>query len=313
MGRSDIHRPFRKEPKVAEEMTWQESRELSGGGGEDRIVRRAAVFGLSGRSDFRPLRFHCLGGPSSVPCRVQRMEQSRASAAGEQKIGVRRRLSEGAVLRQLQGRPRGWRQASSASPTISSTATAAISHRLANLQNFIRPEIRSRHPDRSGEASSGGISWSTMRHPADRANTSGFGRSESRSIPMVGADDVDFGPSQGKLLDQVFAAEARVAYVMGFAGEPAQVLRAKGWTSSAPRARNTRRSPAVTATFDSPRRWGRGAGSAQPLPPRAQLDAIVMPGPEARRRGRFATRNGRGPEIKFIVGDYPADVRPADL
>ena len=42
--------------------------------------------------------------------------------------------------------------------------------------------------------------------------------------------------------------------------------------------------------------------------PKGQLDAIVMQGPEAAAAVDFATRNGRD-EIKFIVGDYPADVR----
>ena len=42
--------------------------------------------------------------------------------------------------------------------------------------------------------------------------------------------------------------------------------------------------------------------------PKGQLDAIIMQGPEASAAVDFALRNGRD-EIKFIVGDYPQDVR----
>ena len=39
-----------------------------------------------------------------------------------------------------------------------------------------------------------------------------------------------FGRLQGQLLTQAFkGAKAKVAYVMGFSGSPAQVLRARGW------------------------------------------------------------------------------------
>ena len=139
-------------------------------------------------------------------------------------------------------------------------------------------------------------------------NKAGFGRSEVKVDTYVGADDVDFGRLQGKLLDQAFGGKkARVAYVMGFAGSPAQVLRAKGWDEF--RAKNTQYEEVarVTDDFDG----AKALAAVQDLLsrfPKGQLDAIVMQGPEASAAVDFATRNGRD-EVKFIVGDYPADVR----
>jgi len=139
-------------------------------------------------------------------------------------------------------------------------------------------------------------------------NKAGFARSEVKVDTYVGADDVDFGRLQGKLLDQAFGGKkARVAYVMGFAGSPAQVLRAKGWDEF--RAKNTQYEEVarVTDDFDS----AKALAAVQDLLsrfPKGQLDAIVMQGPEAGAAVDFATRNGRD-EVKFIVGDYPADVR----
>jgi ribose transport system substrate-binding protein len=42
--------------------------------------------------------------------------------------------------------------------------------------------------------------------------------------------------------------------------------------------------------------------------PKGQLDVIVMQGPDGVPSAEFARQNGRE-EVKFILGDYPADVR----
>jgi ABC-type sugar transport system substrate-binding protein len=44
--------------------------------------------------------------------------------------------------------------------------------------------------------------------------------------------------------------------------------------------------------------------------PKGELDLIVMQGPEGPAAAKFAHDNGRD-EVKFINGDYPADVRQA--
>ena len=131
-------------------------------------------------------------------------------------------------------------------------------------------------------------------------------------LTYVGADDVEFGRLQGKLLDQAFGGKkAKVAYVMGIAGTSPQILRAKGWDEF--RAKNPQYEEVarVTDDFDA----AKALAVVQDLLsrfPKGQLDAIVMQGPEASAAVDFATRNGRD-EIKFIVGDYPPGRPPVDL
>ena len=86
-----------------------------------------------------------------------------------------------------------------------------------------------------------------------------------------------------------------------------QVLRAKGWDEF--RAKNPQYEEVarVTDDFDA----AKALAVVQDLLsrfPKGQLDAIVMQGPEGGAAVDFAIRNGRD-EIKFIAGDYPADVR----
>jgi ribose transport system substrate-binding protein len=127
-------------------------------------------------------------------------------------------------------------------------------------------------------------------------------------LTYAGADDVEFGRLQGKLVDQAFGGnKAKVAYVMGFAGTSPQILRAKGWDEF--RAQHPQYEEVVRSTddFDA----AKALAVVQDLLsrfPKGQLDAIVMQGPEASAAVDFAQRNGRD-EIKFIVGDYPEDVR----
>lgn len=185
-----------------------------------------------------------------------------------------------------------------------------VATELANLQNFIAQKYDLVILTPSGEGIIPGIKLlNDAGIPVIEANNkAGFGRKEVQVLTYVGADDVNFGRLQGKLLDQAFAGKkAKVAYVMGFAGSPAQVLRAKGWDEF--RAANPQYEEVarVTEDFDS----AKALAVVQDLLsrfPKGQLDAIVIQGPEAPAAVDFAVRNGRD-EIKFIVGDYPADVR----
>ena len=185
-----------------------------------------------------------------------------------------------------------------------------VATELANLQNFIAQKKDLVLLTPSGEGIIPGIKLvNDAGIPLIEVNNkAGFGRKEVNVLTYVGADDVEFGRLQGKLLDQAFGGnKARIAYVMGFAGSPAQVLRAKGWDEF--RAKNSQYDEVarVTDDFDA----AKALAVVQDLLsrfPKGQLDAIVMQGPEASAAVDFATRNGRD-EIKFIVGDYPEDVR----
>lgn len=185
-----------------------------------------------------------------------------------------------------------------------------VATELANLQNFIAQKYDLIILTPSGEGIIPGIKLvNDAGIPIIEANNkAGFGRSEVKVLTYVGADDVDFGRLQGKLLDQAFGGKkARVAYVMGFAGSPAQVLRAKGWDEFLSKNKQYEEVARVTDDFDA----AKALAVVQDLLtrfPKGQLDAIIMQGPEAGSAVDFAVRNGRD-EVKFIVGDYPADVR----
>ena len=185
-----------------------------------------------------------------------------------------------------------------------------VATELANLQNFIAQKYDLVILTPSGDGIIPGIKLlNDAGIPVIEANNkAGFGRSEVKVLTYVGADDVEFGRLQGKLLDQAFGGKkARVGYVMGFAGTSPQVLRAKGWDEF--RAKNPQYEEVarVTDDFDG----AKALAVVQDLLsrfPKGQLDAIIMQGPEAAAAVDFATRSGRD-EVKFIVGDYPADVR----
>jgi ABC-type sugar transport system substrate-binding protein len=184
-----------------------------------------------------------------------------------------------------------------------------VATELANLQNFIAQKYDLIILVPSGDGIIPGIKLvNDAGIPILEANNkAGFGRSEVNVLTYVGADDVDFGRLQGKLVDQAFKGQkAKVAYVMGFGGSPAQVLRAKGWDEF--RAKNPQYEEVarVTDDFDD----AKALAVVQDLLsrfPKGQLDAIVLQGPEG-SGADFATRNGRE-EIKFIAGDYPANIR----
>ena len=185
-----------------------------------------------------------------------------------------------------------------------------IATELANLQNFIAQKKDLILLTPSGQGIVPGVKQvNDAKIPLIEVNNkAGFGQGGVDVLTYVGADDVEFGRLQGKLLDQAFGGKkAKVAYVMGFAGTSPQILRAKGWDEF--RAKNPQYEEVarVTDDFDA----AKALAVVQDVLtrfPKGQLDAIIMQGPEASAAVDFALRNGRD-EIKFIVGDYPQDVR----
>ena len=185
-----------------------------------------------------------------------------------------------------------------------------VATELANLQNFIAKKVDLIILTPSGDGIIPGIKLvNDAGIPIIEANNkAGFGRSEVKVLTYVGADDVEFGRLQGKLLDQAFdGKKAKVGYVMGISGTSPQILRAKGWDEF--RAKNPQYEEVarVTDDFDA----AKALAITQDLLsrfPKGQLDAVILQGPEASAAVDFAARSGRD-EIKFIVGDYPANVR----
>ena len=141
-------------------------------------------------------------------------------------------------------------------------------------------------------------------------NRAGFGSDEADVVTYVGADDVEFGRLQAKLLDETYGGEAvKIGYVMGIPGTSPQILRAQGFKEELANHPEYEIVAEVNDDFDS----AKALAVTQDLLsrfPEGDLDVIVMQGPEGVAAADFARQNGRD-EVQFILGDYPADVRQA--
>ncbi len=141
-------------------------------------------------------------------------------------------------------------------------------------------------------------------------NRAGFGSDEADVVTYVGADDVEFGRLQAVLLDQTFGGEpATIGYVIGIPGTSPQILRGQGFKEELAKHPEYEIVAEVSNNFDN----AQGLAVTQDLLsrfPKGELDVIVMQGPEGVAAADFARQNGRE-EVRFILGDYPADVRQA--
>lgn len=141
-------------------------------------------------------------------------------------------------------------------------------------------------------------------------NKAGFGSDQAQVVTYVGADDVEFGRLQGQLLSDTFGdAPLKIGYVMGIPGTSPQILRAQGFKEALANLPSYQIVAEVNDDFDS----AKALAVTQDLLsrfPKGELDVIVMQGPEGVAAADFARQNGRE-EVKFVLGDYPADVRQA--
>ncbi|MCD6029665.1 MAG: hypothetical protein K0S78_1839 [Thermomicrobiales bacterium] len=141
-------------------------------------------------------------------------------------------------------------------------------------------------------------------------NRAGFGSEEADVVTYVGADDVEFGRLQARLLDQTFGGEpTTIGYVIGIPGTSPQIMRAEGFKEVLAEHPEYEIVAEVSNNFDN----AQALAVTQDLLtrfPKGELDVIVMQGPEAVAPADFARQNGRE-EVKFIAGDYPADIRQA--
>ncbi len=141
-------------------------------------------------------------------------------------------------------------------------------------------------------------------------NKAGFGSDAADVVTYVGADDVEFGRLQARLLDQAFGGEStKIGYIMGIPGTSPQILRAQGFKEELANHPEYEIIAELNNDFDS----AKALAATQDLLtrfPKGEIDVIVMQGPEGVAAADFARQNGRE-EVKFILGDYPADVRQA--
>lgn len=183
---------------------------------------------------------------------------------------------------------------------------------VANIQDFIAQDFDMILLTPSGE---GIIPAITQANEAgvpviEVNNRAGFESGQADVVTYVGADDVEFGRLQARLLNQLFGDEpAKIGYVQGITGTSPQIMRSEGFNEVLAEFPQYEIVGTVTDDFDS----ARALAVTQDLLtrfPEGEIDVIVMQGPEGVAAAQFARESGRD-EVQFILGDYPADVRQA--
>jgi ABC-type sugar transport system substrate-binding protein len=181
---------------------------------------------------------------------------------------------------------------------------------LANIQNFIAEGVDMIFltPMNEGtipaivQANEAGIPVIEVN------NRAGFGSDAAEVVTYVGADDVEFGRQQGRLLHEVRQGQpTRIGYVIGIPGTSPQIMRAEGFKEVLAEYPEYEIVAEVSNNFDN----AQALAVTQDLLsrfPEGELDMIVMQGPEASAPAEWAQQNGRE-EVQFIAGDYPADIR----
>ena len=128
-------------------------------------------------------------------------------------------------------------------------------------------------------------------------------------VTYVGVDDVTFGRQQAKLLVQAVGANAKVAYIMGKLGTSAQIDRRAGFMEELKATPGIQIVDAQSADWDNAKALAVTQDFLSKYP-KGTLNAILDQGPEGVNGAAFAKQSGRT-DVKFILGDYPADVRAA--
>jgi ribose transport system substrate-binding protein len=130
-------------------------------------------------------------------------------------------------------------------------------------------------------------------------------------ITYIGADDVMFGERQGELLVQAIGTKGTVALIQGKLGTSAQIDRKTGFMNY------LKKYPGIKVVTQKSADWDntKALSVTQDILsryPKGKLDAIVDQGPEGVTGAQWAHKAGRT-DVKFLMGDYPAEVRQAIL
>lgn len=128
-------------------------------------------------------------------------------------------------------------------------------------------------------------------------------------VTFVGVDDFTFGQKQGELLAQAVGENGKVAYIIGKLGTSAQIDRKAGLLDT------LKAHPGIKIIEEQSADWDNAKALAVTQDflsrfPAGSLDAILDQGPEGVTGANFLKQSGRT-DVKFILGDYPADVRNA--
>jgi ribose transport system substrate-binding protein len=132
---------------------------------------------------------------------------------------------------------------------------------------------------------------------------------EAPVTSFVGADDVNIGREQGKLLAEALGGRGNVALMAGILGSGPQLGRSKGIHDE------LANHPDIKIIEEQPNNWQNDKTISLTQDwlskyPAGQINGIVAQGPELAAGARLAVAKGRG-DIAFIGCDYPVDVQKA--
>jgi len=145
--------------------------------------------------------------------------------------------------------------------------------------------------------------------PVMAVNTKADTSTGAKVITYVGVDDFVFGQRQGDLIVKAVGENGKIAYILGKLGTSAQLEREAGLMDT------LKKHPGIQIVEKQAADWDNSKALAITQDylskyPQGAIDAIVDQGPEGVNGANFATQSGRT-DVKFIMGDYPADVRNA--
>lgn len=145
--------------------------------------------------------------------------------------------------------------------------------------------------------------------PVMAVNTEADTSTGATVVTYVGVNDVEFGEHQGELLVKALGETGTVGYITGKLGTSAQINREQGFTSV------LAKHPGIKIVAKQAADWDNAKALAVTQDmlskyPAGKLSAIVGQGPETVTGAKYAYQNGRR-DVKFVLGDYPADVRSA--
>lgn len=128
-------------------------------------------------------------------------------------------------------------------------------------------------------------------------------------VTYTGADDYLYGKEQGELVVKAIGDKGNVALLMGSLGTSAQIQRTAGITDF------LKDYPNIKLVEQQPDDWAADKSLALVQNwankyAKGELNAVVAQGPQITSVAKWAKEKGRE-EIKFIAGDYPADVQKA--
>jgi len=145
--------------------------------------------------------------------------------------------------------------------------------------------------------------------PVMAVNTMADTSTGAEIVTYVGVDDVEFGRIQGRLLVEAIGETGTYGYVQGALGTSAQLQRQQGLEEVLADHPGIERVAEITANWDNAAALAATQDMLNRFGP-GELSAIVGQGPEITTGALHAQEAGRT-DVKFIAGDYPADVRAA--